>query len=308
MHRRLWRDGALVGWDEANVSILAHPLQRGSAIFDVVSFHAGEAGHAGERGVAVFRLREHVARFLRSAAIVGMEVPFDEGALCRATCDVVRDTGLREGLIRIVGLFPAIEPDVVPGSPVGSVAIAAYAKSDLPKKQPTPKSLRVRVPRDVRKAGPEVFPPTAKVAASYFGPMLARRRALAEGFDEIVLLDRDGAVAEAPTANAFAVFDGGLVTPPLGHVLDGITRDAVIAIAREEGLDVREEKLDADDFAKADEAFLTATSYAIAPVASIDGRALPGGAPGPVTARLRARVDAILEGRDPRSRDWLTPV
>ncbi len=302
MDRTLWRDGALVGWDAATVSILAHPLQRGSAIFDVVSFHRSEGG------VAIFRLREHVERFLRSASLVGLEVPYDAEALCAAARQVVRETALEEGLVRIVGLFPAIEPDVVPGSSLGSVAVAAYGKSDFPKKHPAPQALRVRVPRDVRKAGPEVFPPSAKVAASYLGPMLARRRALADGFDEVVLLDRDGAIAEAPTANAFAVLDSALVTPPLGHVLDGITRDAVIAIARDERIDVREVKLDAHDFAEADEAFLTATSYGIAPVASIDGRPLRGGAPGAVTARLRARLAAIVEGRHPRSREWLTPV
>ncbi len=300
--RMVWRDGAFVSASEATISVHAHPMQRGSLVFDVLSFHRTP------RGPAVFRLREHVTRFLRSMSIVGLVSPFDEQTLSAATLAMVGRSGLDDGLIRISGFVPTLEADLVPADPTGSVTIVAYARDDLAKKTRTPSALRIHVPRDVRKAAPDAIPPLAKVAAAYLGPMLARRRALEGGFDEVVLLDHEGTVAEAPTANVFAFVEGALVTPSLGKILDGITRDAVMAIARDEGIEVVERRLTADELRDADEAFLTATSYAVAPIASVDGAALRGGAPGAVTMRIRGRFTRILAGDDPRSAAWLTFV
>lgn len=305
MERLVWRDGELVAWDSATISALAHPMQRGALVFDVLSFH--DVTHVG-RGVAVFRLREHVERFLRSLGLIGLTSPFGVGDLCAATCATVASTGLRDGLIRISGFVPTIEADVVPRSPEASVVIAAYARTDFPKKHASPPCLSIQVPRDVRKAAPDAIPPLAKVSAAYLGPMIARGRALSAGFDEVVLLDRDGHVAEAPTANLFVVRDGALSTPPLGNILDGITRDTILALAREEGLAAEERHLSYDELVAADEAFITATSYLVAPIASIDGRALRMPAPGPITARLKARFHRVLSGDDPRAAEWLTTV
>jgi len=302
MDRMVWRDGELVAWESATISTLAHPMQRGALVFDVLSFHDTP------RGVAVFRLREHVARFLRSLALIGLASPFSAEALCAATCSTVASTGLRDGLIRISGFVPTIEADVVPRSSEVSVVIAAYARTDFPKKHAAPACLAIQVPRDVRKAAPDAIPPLAKVAAAYLGPMIARGRALDAGFDEVVLLDRDGHVAEAPTANLFAVVDGALVTPPLGNILDGITRDTVIALAREEGLRVDERHLVYDELVAADEAFITASSYLVAPIASIDRQPLRVPAPGPITTRCKTRFHRVLSGEDRRSAEWLTPV
>jgi branched-chain amino acid aminotransferase len=306
---RIWMNGSLVAASEAHVSVLAHSMQRGSLVFDVAAFHATD------RGPAVFRMREHVARFLRSARLIGLDVSFDAAALEEAARACVRARGATEGLVRWSAFFASIEAEVVPREATASVAVAAYAPEDtVPpgvKPKARPASLRVRVPRDARKAGPEVFPPQAKVAASYLGPMLASRRARAEGFDEVVLLDGEGRVAEAPTANVFAVIGGALVTPPLERVLAGITRDSVIAIAREEGIHAREEHFALEQLAAADEAFLAATSYPIAPIASVDETILGASgarAPGPITARIAARIEAIERGRDARSAEWLSYV
>ena len=130
--------------------------------------------------------------------------------------------------------------------------------------------------------------------------MLAKRRAISEGYDEVVLLDRDGFVAEAPTANVFAVRGATLFTPPTDRVLAGITRDSVLALAKVEGIETREAPLRPDELADADEAFLTATSLPVQPIASIDGRPLRGGAPGPMTARIMAAFAACERGEDPR--------
>jgi branched-chain amino acid aminotransferase len=301
--RPIWKDGALVAWTDATVSVLAHAMQRGSLVFDVLSFHATP------KGPGVFRLREHVARFLRSAAIVGLEIPFEQGDLEAAARRTVAASGLAEGLVRIAGFFPNVEADLVPRDARGSVAIAAYGPSDVvppgatAKKKPS--AWRITIPSDVRKAGPEVFPPEAKVAAAYLGPMLARRRALAAGYDEIVLLDREGHVAEGPTDNVFAVVAGKLVTPPLGRILDGITRDAVLAIARAEGIAAEERPILPEELRAADEVFLTATSIPVGPVVAIDGTRVGSGEPGPITKRIAARLSRIEAGEDAAFAGWI---
>lgn len=297
MNRKVWRDGELV--TDVTISALAHPMQRGSLVFDVASFHDTP------RGVAVFRLREHAKRLLRSCSIVGLTSPFSLEELIAGTLAAVGATGLREGLIRMQAFVPTIEADLVPRDAKASVVIAAYARTDHPKKHQAPGPLRIAVPRDTRKAAPDAIPPLAKVAAAYLGPMIARRRALESGFDEIVLLDHLGMVAEAPTANVMAVLGGTLVTPPLGTILDGITRDTILTLAREEGVIATERALSYEELLASDEAFLTATSYLVAPIGSIDGRELPGG---PVTAKLKARFARVIAGDDPRAEDWLTPI
>jgi branched-chain amino acid aminotransferase len=293
----LWLDGALVETATATLPLMGHAPQRGSLVFDVGSFHAANGG------VALFRAREHVARFVRSARIVGLGLQFDEAALVRAAIDVVAACERSEGLVRWSVYFAAAEPDLLPRDTTTHVAVAAQLLQDPPGMKP----LRVAMFDDARKAAPDALSPEAKVAAAYLGPMLARRRAVAAGADDVVLLDHEGNVAEAPIANVFAVSKGELHTPSLGHILPGITRDAVLALALAEKLTVREMPLTRAAFASADEAFLTATSLPIAPIGAIDGRAL-GDTPGPVTARLASRLAAAQRGEDHGYTAWLTSV
>lgn len=294
---RIWVDGTIIASSDATLPLMAHAAQRGSLVFDVGSFHRTD------RGPALFRAREHVARFLRSARLVGLELARGEDELVEAARAVVAASGKDEGLVRWSAFFSAREPDLVPRSGGAHVAVAAQLYEDPPRTAP----MRIAMFDDARKAAPEAIDPSVKAAAAYLGPMLAKRRAMAAGADEVVLLDRDGCVAEAPTANAVAVVGGALWTPPLVYVLAGITRDAVIELARAGGIAVREEPLPADVFASADEAFLTATSYPIAPIGSVNGRAL-GQAPGPVTQRLMDRLAAIQAGREAAFSRWITYV
>jgi branched-chain amino acid aminotransferase len=289
----------MVATRDATVPLMGHAPQRGSLVFDVGSFHPTAAG---ESTVALFRAREHVARFARSARIVGLALRFDEETLVRAAIEVVAACGRDEGLVRWSVLYAAAESDLLPRDPATRVAVAAQLLEDPPRM----KALRVAVFDDAMKASPDALNPEAKVAAAYLGPMLARRRAIAQGDDDVVLLDREGNVAEAPIANVFAVVSGVLWTPPLGHVLPGITRDTVLALALAEGIPTREEPLPRDALASADEAFLTATSLPIAPIGVVNGRAL-GAAPGPITSRLATRLAAAQRGA-PATRAWLTPV
>ncbi len=306
--RPIWVDGALVAPTEARVSVLAHAMQRGSLVFDVASLHETPAG-----GVACFRAREHIDRFLRSAALVGLDVRWDKAALLSAMVRTARESGVRAGLVRWSAFVASLEADVVPRpSARATVAIAVVAPGDAVGRGEVapvkPGAVNVAIPRDARKAGPEVFPPQAKVAAAYLGPMLAKRRAVTYGYDEVVLLDREGRVAEAPTANVFAVHDGLLTTPPTERVLAGITRASLLEIARAEGLAAREAHLTADELARADEAFLASTSLPLLPIASVDGQVMRAGAPGTLTLRLKEALAACAVGADPRFAHWADPV
>lgn len=272
---------------------MAHAMQRGSLVFDVGSFHPTSKGHA------LFRAREHVRRFLRSTEIVGLEVNVDEATLVKAAADVARASHAKEGLVRWSAFFEATEPDLVPKRRTAHVAVAVQILEDPPGAPP----VRVATFDDARKAAPAALSPEAKVAGAYIGPMMARRRAVASGADEIVLLDVEGNIAEGPTCNAFAVVESTLWTPPLTYVLPGITRDAILAIARIEGIPLRVERLSREAFVSADEAFLSATSFPIAPIASIDGRALAANRP--ITDRLTACLAAAQAGSDSRFSEWL---
>lgn len=293
----LWLDGRLVDSAAATIPMMAHAPQRGSLVFDVGSFHPVKLG------VAMFRAREHVARLLRSARIVGLTLAFDEEALLRAANDVVVAADRDEGLIRWSVYFTSSEPDLLPRDPSTHVAVAAQLLQDPPRTKP----IRIATFDDARKAAPEALSPEAKVAAAYLGPMLARKRAVAAGADDVVLLDDQGLIAESPISNVFAVSKGVLWTPPLGKVLPGITRDAVLALAAAEGIEVREAPLTREAFGAADEAFLSGTSLPIAAIGTIDGRDLAD-APGPVTSRLTSRLVAAQRGEDPSFAEWVTRI
>ena len=276
----IWLDGRLVDASTAGVPLMAHAVQRGSLVFDVGSFQAG----------ALFRARDHVRRFLRSTRIVGIAVETPEEALVEAAIAVVKASGATEGLVRWSAFFASDNPDLVPSSAAARVAVAAQLYQDPPKGAP----IKVATFEDARKAGPSALPPDAKAAAAYLGPMLARKRAIAAGADDVVLLDEDGDIAEGPIANTFCVIGNELWTPPLGRILPGITRDTVLALARELAIVVREERISRSAFQGADEAFMSGTSLPLSPIAGIDGRTLA--APGPVTARLLAAVRAARRG------------
>jgi branched-chain amino acid aminotransferase len=307
-----WYDGRWVRRDEARFSVLSHAAQRGALVFDVGALRTGTDG-----GAYLFRPREHIERFLRSAALVGLEVPWEADALLRATVSTAAAAvaaGTADALIRWSAFVGSLEPDVVPRPGTqASVCIAVIAAQDYagpgqPAPSPKPDVVRVSIPSETRKAGPEVFPPQAKVSASYLGPLLAKRRALAAGFDEVVLLDGEGRLAEAPTANVFVVRRGVLWTPTLDRVLTGITRNCVLTLAGALGIEAREGSLRPEELADADEAFLTASSLPVQAIASFDGRPLREGAPGPVTRRIKEALLACERAGDPAFAHWVVRV
>ena len=304
--RSIWWDGDFVAWQDAVVHVLAHSLQRGTLIFDYLSVHATPGG------AGIFRLREHLERLLVSADLVGIPLDLGLKELELAVVDTVRkNPGCTA--VKVSAFLPSIEVDVVPVDARVSVAIAAYDPAtdilahqrDVPPRRET---ARVWIEKSVRNRRSDIVSPQAKVAANYASPMLAKWRARKAGYDEVLLVDERGCVAEGPTTNFFLVADGGLCTPSAESVLLGITRRSILEIARSEGLSVRETQLRPEALKAADEVFLTGTTAVIWPVESVDDVPIRNGVAGPVTQRLAARYGEISAGRDPKFAHWLTIV
>jgi len=305
MSRTIWIDGRFVAWDDATVHVLSHSLQRGSLVFDYLSVCETA------RGTALFRLDDHLDRFFNSVAIVGLELPWDRAALYAACLDAVA-ANPGSTAVKICAYLPAVEVDVVPMDARVEVAIAAYdVVADVinRKADPVHKPAAARLKLDRQRRRIEAhLPPHAKAAANYLGPMMAKWKARREGFDEVAMLDEHGFLAEGPTTNLFLVDSGGaLLTPSLEAVLPGITRRTVMELAKHEGVEVAEKRLDPEAIFAAAEVFLSGTSARLWPVASVDGEAV-GETPGPITARLAARLDRAATGRDPAFEHWLTWV
>jgi branched-chain amino acid aminotransferase len=305
--RRIWVDGELVPWEQATVHLLSHSLQRGSLIFDYMGVHETP------RGPAVFRLRDHVERFLRSAELVGLPLQHDAKSITDAIVVTVRaNPGAKA--VKVSAYLPSVEVDVVPLDEHVALAVAAYDpgadivahKSVRPKASPT---LKLWIEKDRRNRRRDIVPPQAKVAANYTSPMFAKWAARRQGYDEILLVDENGFVAEGPTTNVFWVDAAGVVrTPPEERVLLGVTRRSILEVAKHDGLPVAESKVRPDELMAAHEVFLTGTTAGVWPVSSIDGRVIGDGRPGPVSERLRKRFQKVVSGEDPAFAHWLHVV
>ena len=304
--RMVWRDGEFVVWADATVHILAQSLQRGTLAFDYLSVHETP------KGPAILRLPEHVARLFETCRIMGLPLSHREAELIDACVETVRrNPGATS--VKISALIASVEVELVPQDPHVAVFIAAYDnQADIVahhqgEVRAAPPVLKLKIERRIRNRRKDIVPPQAKMAANYSAPAFAKWRARHEGFDEILLLDESGAVAEAPTANLFAVSGGALATPGDERVLLGITRASILELAAAMGLHCEKRELSVADLLAADEVFLSSTSRAVAPVAQIDETRIGDGQPGPLTARLRGRFAEIAAGRDPEFAHWLTP-
>ncbi len=294
-------------WDEAQVHLLSHSLQRGSLVFDYMKVHPTE------KGPAIFRLKAHLERFLRSLDLVGLplELSFDE--IGAAILEALRaNPGATN--IKVCAYIPSIEIEVVPMDARVSLAVAAYdPELDIVQRSAgeahRAPALRVRIERERSKTRPETMPPHAKAAGTYLSPMTAKWRARREGFDEVLLLDEKGNLAEGPTSNVFLVDgDGNLRTPSLQYVLSGVTRRSIIELARAAGHKVFEEQIAPARISDAAEVFLTTTTQGVWPVAEVDGKKVGDAVPGPVSKELLEFYQAVVCGRDPRFEHWLSYV
>ena len=302
--RFIWRDGEFVAWRDATVHVLAQSLQRGSLAFDFLSVHQAKCG------VAMFRVRDHVERLLRTCSIVGLPIGFGAEELVAACAETVRrNPGAK--VVKISALIPSVEVELIPQDARMSVFIAAYdSQADIIAKNPGEyrhrPELALKIEREKSARREDLVPPHAKVAANYTAAMTAKWRARQEGFDDVVLLDDAGFVTEAPTTNLFMVdANGALATPPASKVLLGITRDTVLALAPSVGLSCVERDIAAAELASAREVFLSGTSVGVWPVLSIDQKQVGDGGIGAATRKLRTKYDATVRGEEPDFEHWL---
>ena len=302
--RVIWRDGEFVAWRDATVHVLAQSLQRGSLAFDFLSVHQAK------RGVAMFRVRDHVERLLRTCRIVGLPIGFGAEELVAACAETVRrNPGAK--VVKISALIPSVEVELIPQDARVSVFIAAYdSQADIIAKNPGEyrhrPELTLKIEREKSARREDLVPPHAKVAANYTAAMTAKWRARQEGYDDVVLLDDAGFVTEAPTTNLFMVdADGALATPPASKVLLGITRDTVLALAPAAGFPCVERDIAAAELASAREVFLSGTSVGVWPVLSIDQKQVGDGGIGAATRELRTKYAATVRGEEPDFEHWL---
>ncbi|MBL8725304.1 MAG: branched-chain amino acid transaminase [Planctomycetes bacterium] len=296
-----WLDGACVPSEQALVPVMAMTLHYGLGVFEGIRAYDGAAGPA------VFRLREHLDRLFRSAAMLRVAIPFHREALERACTEVLAANGLRAGYLRPLVFVDDGKRGIGALHNRVRVAIATWPWGRYLGDEGVQRGIRAQVSATVRMSA-RSFLPKGKISGQYVNSVLAKRAALAAGYDEAILLDEDGNVAEATGENLFLVQGGALVTPPLSQpILEGITRDSVIALARDLGLTVHERSFARDTLLVADEVFLCGTAAEITPVREIDGMAIGSGGRGPVTARIQATFEHAVHGRLEGRKAWLHP-
>ncbi len=299
--RFIWMDGQLVAWDKAKIHVLTHTLHYGFGVFE------GIRCYKTERGPAVLRLTDHMRRLHNSASLVGMTLPYSVEELVQATKDLIRANELEECYIRpiafygygVMGLNPA-------GAPV-QVAIAVWPWGTYLGEKGLKEGVRVKISK-WRRIDPSTLPPQAKLVANYANSILAKLDALKDGFEESILLNTEGKVAEGPGENLFVVKGGRLYTPPISAgVLPGITRDCVIKIAEDEGIPFEEKNLTPEELTQADEVFFTGTAAEITPVKEIDGKRI-GTGEWKITRRIQKIYFDAVRGRVQKYSAWLEQV
>jgi len=299
---RIWMDGEMVPYDQAKVHVLTHSLHYGLAVFEGMRCYESADGRS-----AIFRLREHIRRLLDSAHIVMMPVPFSSEELMKASADVVRVNQFKECYLRPIAFYGEGEMGLAARGNKTRVAIAAWPWGAYLGQEGLRKGVRLKTSSFARFYHNSMMP-AAKASGHYVNSILAGYEARQNNYDEALLLDTEGFVAEGSGENVFVVRDGVVRTPPLTSILPGITRDSVMKILRDLGVVVIEEHFARDLFYIADEAFMTGTAAEVTPVRELDDRKIGSGAPGPITKKVQEIFQAALHGRDARYRDWLYHV
>ncbi|WP_295004552.1 branched-chain amino acid transaminase [uncultured Dechloromonas sp.] len=295
----IWLDGQWLPWREAKVHALTHTLHYGYGCFE------GIRAYETADGPAIFRLDEHLRRLEDSAHILAIDLPVGRAALATACREAVSRNALRSAYIRPLVFLGAEKLGVDPAGADTHVMVAAWPWGAYLGGKALAEGVRVRVSSYARHH-PNVQMCRAKAISTYANSILAVREARRDGYDEALLLDTEGYVAEGSSENVFIVRDGELLQPETTSALDGITRRTVETLAHEAGLTVRAKRITRDEVYCADEVFLTGTAAEITPVIEVDRRRIGSGAPGPVTRLLQARYFACVTGEDATHAGWLT--
>lgn len=298
----IWMDGRLVPWKEAKVHVLTHTLHYGLGVFE------GIRCYETDKGPAVFRLKDHILRLENSAKLVGMKLPYSVDELVRAVKQTIRANEIKECYIRPIAFYGygvmGLNPE---GSPV-SVAIAVWPWGTYLGEEGLEKGVRVKISRWLR-IDPRILPPQAKLVANYANSIFAKLDALDSGYDEAILLNTQGFVAEGPGENVFIIKDGVLITPPLSAgALEGITRDSIIRIARDKKIRFEERNISRKQLYNADEAFFTGTAAEVTPIREVDDHIIGNGRRGKITEELQSTFFGAARGKIARYGSWLDHV
>lgn len=299
---KIWMNGTLVDWQDATIHVASHVVHYGSGVFE------GARCYDTLQGPACFRLDAHMRRLIDSARIYRMDVPYDQQTLTDATLDLIRVNGFKACYIRPLVYRGYHSLGVNPHPCPVDVAIMLWEWGAYFTKEAIEDGLDVKISTWARNA-PNTTPAMAKSVANYANAQLIKMEAIADGYAEAIALDAHGNLSEGSGQNLFIVREGVIYTPPIGNsVLWGITRDAVITIARELGFDVREQTLPRETLYIADEVFFVGTAVEVTPIRSVDRISVGRGRRGPVTEAIQQRFFEIVRGTAPDTHGWLQPV
>ena len=297
----IWFNGELVPWREANVHVLTHTLHYGVGVFE------GMRAYNTPRGAAIFRLHDHTRRMFRSAHILGMNLPYTFDEINEACVTVVRKNELSAAYVRPICFYGSEAMGLRADCLGVHVAVAAWEWGAYLGDEGLEKGIRIRTSSFTRHHV-NISMCKAKAVGHYINSILALQEAIECGYDEALLLDNEGYVAEGSGENIFIVRDGMIYTPDLTSALEGVTRDTIMVFARDLGMEVEEKRLTRDEVYIADEAFFTGSAAEVTPVVELDNRTIGTGRRGPVTRKLQTLFFDQVQGRKVRRPDWLTYV
>ncbi|SMF45202.1 branched-chain amino acid transaminase [Pseudogulbenkiania subflava] len=297
----IWYDGKLVDWRDATTHVLTHTLHYGMGVFE------GVRAYETPKGPAIFRLQDHTDRLFRSAHILDIKLPFTKEEINAAHVEVVRANRLKSCYFRPMAFYGSGKLGVAP--PVGDVhvIVAAWPWGAYLGEEGLERGIRVKTSSFTRHHV-NITMCKAKANGNYMNSILANTEATRDGYDEALLLDVEGYVAEGSGENIFIIRKGKLYTPDLTSALEGITRDTVVQIASEMGLELIEKRITRDEVYSADEAFFTGTAAEVTPIRELDNRAIGSGTRGPITTEIQKRYFDCVKGLDPAHEEWLTYI
>ena len=298
---KIWKDGQMVDWRDATLHMLTHSLHYGMAVFE------GVRAYNTANGTAIFRLKEHTQRLFNSAKIFQMKVPFDMDTIMNAQLEVVRANKLESCYLRPLVWIGSEKMGVSARGNTIHVGIAAWPWGAYLGEEGLAKGIRVKTSSFTRHHV-NISMVRAKASGYYINSILANQEVTADGYDEALLLDTEGYVSEGAGENIFIVKSGKIYTPDLASCLDGITRDSVVTIARDLGIEVIEKRITRDEVYCADEAFFTGPAAEVTLIRELDGREIGAGSRGPVTEKIQSMFFDIVGGKADKYKHWLTRV
>ena len=297
----IWYDGKMVNWRDATTHVLTHTLHYGMGVFE------GVRAYKTDKGTAIFRLKEHTDRLFRSAHILQMKMPYSKEQMMEAQKAAVRENNLESAYMRPMAFYGAEAMGISAKTLSTHVIVAAWKWGAYMGQDALDNGIRVKT-SSFSRHHVNITMCKAKANGNYMNSILAHQEAALDGYDEALLLDVDGFVAEGSGENIFIIRNGKLYTPDLTSALEGITRDTILQLAAEIGLSVIEKRITRDEVYSADEAFFTGTAAEVTPIRELDRRSIGNGSAGPITKQLQKMYFDAVTGKSAKHADWLTMV